>query len=129
MRIGFTVGVFDLYHHGHQALLDRCGEACEYLIVALVTDQLARIQKGHQRPIWSYQKRFVHVRKHPAVARIVPIDTIEERELLKMLAFVDVWFRGENQTNMPLIDWPGITWVPETPGVSTTLLIENGGPA
>ena len=129
MTLGFTVGVFDLMHEGHQRLLAYCGERCGYLIVALVTDQLVRIQKGHDRPAWSYQKRYVELRKHPAVARIVPIDTIEERELQKMLAFADVWFRGENQTNMPLIDHPIIHWVPETPGVSTTLLLENGGPA
>ena len=129
MIVGYTVGVFDLYHDGHKNLLTHCGNTCDYLIVALVTDQLARIQKGHDRPAWSYQKRYVHVRKHPAVARVVPIDRIDERSLLDMLAFVDVWFRGENQTNMPLVDWPAIAWVPETPGISTTLLLENGGPA
>lgn len=129
MRVGFTVGVFDLMHDGHTNLLTYCGARCEYLIVALVTDQLARIQKGHDRPAWSYQKRFVEVRKHSSVARIIPIDTIEEARMLDMLRFVDVWFRGANQTNMPLVDWPAIHWVPETPGVSTTLLLENGGPA
>ena len=114
VTLGFTVGVFDLMHEGHRNLLAYCGERCDYLIVALVTDQLVRIQKGHDRPAWSYQKRYVELRKHP---------------LQKMLAFADVWFRGENQTNMPLVDHPIIEWVPETPGVSTTLLIENGGPA
>ena len=129
MRVGFTVGVFDLMHDGHKNLLDYCGARCDYLVVALVTDHLARIQKGHDRPAWSYQKRYVEVRKHPSVHRIIPIDRIDEDHMRTLLAFADAWFRGENQTNMPLIDHPIIEWVPETPGVSTTLLLENGGPA
>lgn len=128
MKVGLTVGVFDLMHEGHANLLDYCGRRCDYLIVALVTDHLARIQKGHDRPAWSYQKRYVTLRKHPAVARIIPIDRIDEQSMRDMLAFTDIWFRGENQTNMPLIDWPTIVWVPETPGVSTSLLIQEGGP-
>lgn len=129
MRVGFTVGVFDLFHDGHKNLLGYCRQRCDYLIVALVTDHLARIQKGHDRPALSYQARYVELRKHPAVGRIVPIDRIDEQSMRDMLAFSDVWFRGENQTNMPLVDWPAIVWVPETPGVSTTKLIEEGRPA
>ena len=129
VTVGFTVGVFDLFHDGHKNLLTYCGERCDYLIVALVTDHLARVQKGHDRPAWSYQKRYVEVRKWPTVNRVVPIDRIDEQSMRDMLAFADVWFRGENQTNMPLVDWPAIHWVPETPGVSTTLLLQNGGPA
>ena len=129
MIVGFTVGVFDLYHEGHKRLLTYCGDRCDYLIVALVTDQLTRIQKGHDRPAWSYQKRYVELRKHPAVARVIPIDRIDEQSMRDMLAFTDVWFRGENQTNMPLIDWPTIAWVRETPGISTSRLIQEGAPS
>ena len=129
MKVGFTVGVFDLMHEGHARLLTHCGGRCDYLVVALVTDQLARIQKGHDRPAWSYSKRFVELRKHESVARVIPIDRIDEAHMLTLLSFADVWFRGENQTNMPLVDYPCIEWVPETPGVSTTLILENGGPA
>jgi len=128
--IGLTVGVFDLFHDGHRNLLGFCRQRCDYLIVALVTDHLARIQKGHDRPAWSYQKRYVELRKHPAVGHIFPIDSIQEHDLRNTLLVIGPgpWFRGENQTNMPLVDWPSIVWVPETPGVSTTLLIQNGGP-
>ena len=129
MIVGFTVGVFDLYHEGHKRLLDYCWARCDYLIVALVTDQLARIQKGHDRPAWSYQKRYIELRKHPAVARVIPIDRIDEQSMRDMLAFTDIWFRGENQANMPLIDWPTIVWVPETPGISTSRLIQEGAPS
>ena len=124
-RIGFTVGVFDLFHDGHKNLLDYCGERCDYLIVALVTDEVTRHQKGYDRPAWSYNKRFIELRKWPTVARVVPFDSLVERDLERQLVFTDTWFRGENQTNMPLIDHPTIHWVPETPGISTTLLIEG----
>ena len=128
MIVGYTVGVFDMFHDGHRNLLTYCGERCDYLIVALVTDDLTRVQKGHDRPAWSYNKRLITVRKWPTVSRVVRFESVLERDMLAQLAFTDVWFRGENQTNMPLIDWPGIHWVPETPGVSTTLLIREGEP-
>lgn len=128
MKVGFTVGVFDLFHEGHERLLEHCAERCDYLVVGLVTDDLARWQKGHERPAWSFEQRYTTVRKHPGVARVVRFDSLSPEHIERMLRFVDVWFRGENQRNMLPVDWPAIEWVPETPGISTTLLLANGGP-
>ncbi len=35
MKIGFTCGVFDLFHAGHVVMLKECRDNCDYLIVAL----------------------------------------------------------------------------------------------
>ena len=56
-RIGFTTGVFDLFHVGHLNLLERCKEQCNYLIVAVCGDDYVKEIK-HTEPIYSEEERM-----------------------------------------------------------------------
>lgn len=72
-KVGFTAGVFDLFHIGHLKLLCRCKESCEYLIVGILTDDFVEVGKG-KRPIIPLEERMEIVKAIRYVDEVVPVD-------------------------------------------------------
>lgn len=69
--VGYTSGVFDLFHIGHLNILKRAKEQCDYLIVAVSTDELVEAYK-HKRPVIPYADRVEIVKAIRYVDEVVP---------------------------------------------------------
>lgn len=95
--IGYTAGVFDLFHVGHLALLQSAREQCDRLIVGLTTDELSSTYK-RKTPIIPYAQRAAILRGLRCVDDVIPQDTMDRYATWQHLRF-DVTFVGD--------DWQG----------------------
>lgn len=77
-KTGLLMGVFDLFHIGHLNLIKRAAERCEYLRVAVLSDELAKEYKG-QYPVIPEQERAELLRAVRYVDEVVIIEDTPSR--------------------------------------------------
>ena len=96
-KIGYTTGVFDLFHIGHLNILKRAKLECDYLIVGITSDELALSAKK-QKPVIPFQERMEIVESIKFVDEVVPQSSYDKMEAWNNLKF-DMMFVGD--------DWKG----------------------
>lgn len=93
MIIGYTTGVYDLFHVGHVTLLRNAKAMCDKLIVGVTTDEL--VSYKHKRAVISFEERIQVVRASRYVDVAIPQTTMDKFEAWKKLRF-DVMFVGDD---------------------------------
>lgn len=93
MVIGYTTGVFDLFHIGHLSLLRNAKSMCDTLIVGVTTDELVSY-KG-KKPVIPFEERMEIVRGCRYVDLVVPQNNMDKVSACKMLN-ASILFVGEN---------------------------------
>ena len=130
-HIGYTTGVFDMFHIGDLNILKNAKSVCDYLIVGISTDELVQQYKG-KTPIIRFDERLEIVKAIKYVDQIVPHTTMNKMDAWRELKF-DVLFHGSDWkgTNMynQIVDQfekvgVDVIFLPHTPGVSSTLLTD-----
>ena len=94
--IGYTAGVYDLFHIGHLNLLKKAKENCDKLIVALTTDELVTY-KG-KTPVIPLNERIEIVKAIRYVDEVVIQDDLDKFNAWKKHHY-DILFVGD--------DWKG----------------------
>jgi len=93
-KIGYTTGVFDLFHIGHLNILKRARLECDYLIVGITTDELAMSVKG-EKPFIPFEERVEIVESIKFVDEVVPQTTYNKMKAWNNLKF-DRMFVGDD---------------------------------
>lgn len=131
-RIGYTQGVYDMFHIGHLNLINKAKEHCDHLLVGVNSDELVHTYK-HKETVIKEKERAEIVRNIKAVDECVIVDTLDKLELLKKYEF-DVVFIGDDwygnprwmQTKEELAKYGvDVVFLPHTDGVSSTILREQ----
>lgn len=128
--IGYTTGVFDLFHIGHLNILKRAKENCDYLIVGVTVDELVSY-KGKKAFI-PYEERAAIVEAIKYVDKVVPQTSMDKMEAWKKLKFnrmfvgddwkgTDLWNHWEEEFAKVGVD---IVYFPYTKQTSSTELRE-----
>ena len=131
-KIGYTTGVFDLFHVGHLNILRRAKEQCEILIVGVSTDELVQTYK-HKIPVIPYAERKAIVEAIRYVDRVVPQVTMDKTVAWQDLKF-DVVFHGDDWKGSAMYDeveaklsalGVDMVFLPHTAGTSSTILADK----
>jgi len=134
MIIGYTTGVFDMFHIGHLNILKRAKEQCDYLIVGVSTDDLVEHDKN-KTPIIPFENRCAIVEAIRYVDKVVPqkdknkLGAWEKYQFNKMFVGSDwegtpQWNAFEKQLAPHEVE---IVYLPHTDGISSTILRETLG--
>lgn len=128
-KVGYTQGVFDMFHVGHLNLLNRAKEQCEILIVGVNSDELVQTYKN-KTPVIRQQDRKAIVDNIKAVDKSVITTTLDKVELWRYFHF-DAVFIGDDwkgserwtQTESELVQCGvSVVYLPHTAGISSTAL-------
>jgi glycerol-3-phosphate cytidylyltransferase len=98
-KIGYTTGVFDLFHIGHLNVLKRAKLECDYLIVGVTSDELSMSAKK-KKPIIPFQERMEIVEAIKFVDEVVPQVNYDKMEAWNNLKF-DKMFVGDDWKGTP----------------------------
>jgi len=99
MRIGYTTGIYDMFHIGHLNLLRRAKEHCDKLIVGVTTDELSVSRKG-KAPVIPFAERCEIVSALKCVDEVVPQDTMDKMAAQQKYQF-NVMFVGDDWKGTP----------------------------
>ncbi len=128
-KLGYTTGVFDMFHIGHLNILRRAKEQCEQLVVGVTTDELCFLRK-HKYPIINENDRMAIVEAIRYVDRVVPQSDMEKirpvKELGADVVFVGSDWKGSDAWNQYEKEFAevgcDVVYLSHTDGISSSIL-------
>lgn len=131
-KVGYTQGVFDMFHIGHLNLINNAKKRCDYLIVGVNSDHLVEDYKNRS-PVIKENDRAEIVRNLKAVDKCIIVNTLDKMAIYEKIRFDAVfigsdwkgnerWIQTENDLAQVNAD---VVYLDYTPNVSSTCLREE----
>ena len=131
-RVGYTSGVYDMFHIGHLNVIKKAKDQCEYLIVGVTTDALCYKRKN-KYPIINEADRMAIVNAIKYVDEVIPQDSMDKVKVVKKYD-VDAVFVGSDWKDSE--SWNNyekefakencsVVYLDHTDGISSTILREK----
>ena len=129
MIIGYTTGVYDMFHTGHLNLLRRARAECDRLIVGVTVDEVV-VARKNKAPIVPFEERVAIVEAIRHVDEVVAQEDMNKYRMWERLQFHRIfvgddwkgtpeWDEYERQFSAVGVD---IVYFPYTEGTSSTKL-------
>lgn len=131
-KVGYTSGVYDMFHIGHLNILERAKQECDYLIVGVTSDELCLSRKG-KLPIINQNDRIRIIQAIRYVDKAIFQETMDKLDVIKKYD-VDAVFVGSDWKGTP--SWNEyekefskvgckVVYLDHTDGISSTILREK----
>lgn len=128
-HIGYTQGVYDMFHVGHLNLINNAKKYCDILIVGINSDELVQRYK-HKNPVINQDNRCLIVSNIKAVDKAIIVNTLDKVEIHNNTKFDAIfigddwkgnvrWEETEKQLAQIGVD---LVYLPYTQNISSTLL-------
>ena len=131
MVLGYTTGVFDLFHVGHLNILKNAKSMCDKLIVGITADEIMWEYKN-KSPVIPFDERMQIVSSIKYVDAVVPQNSMDKMDAWKRYKFDvmivgDDWYKSDKWNKLEeSFDGTGvkIIYYPYTTGTSSTIINE-----
>lgn len=126
--VGYTSGVYDLFHIGHLNILKNAKGLCDKLIVGVTSDEL--VSYKNKKAVIPFEERLEIVRNVKCVDAVIPQYDMDKFKMWEKLRFDvmfvgDDWFQSEKWQELEeRFNEVGvrIVYFPYTKGTSSTLI-------
>lgn len=122
MKTVITFGTFDLFHIGHLRILQRARALGNRLVVGVSTDALT-FSKKQRYPVMDQESRKAILRSLRCVDHVFDEESLKQKAAYIRQHDADVLVMGDDWTGK--FDEMNCVYLPRTPSISTTALIET----
>ena len=121
-----TFGTFDVFHVGHLRVLERAASLGTRLVVGVSSDEL-NLRKKDREPVFSERERMAIIATLKPVDEVFLEESLEQKRDYIEMYDADVLVMGDDWKGRfdELSDACEVVYLPRTPAISTTALIEK----